>query len=213
MLEVTDPEDGAVVATPVYTFRGVTDPGCTVSVGDRYHADVDSEGNWSLDLKLRQGDNATTFVATDATGNTTKTRLTVNHKPERATPSMPCDVDVETGRQYCGGWGDIVEVDLDRSEIVFDLYRYVSTGEEEYEFEYVNENPLLRRLPVAATVDIRACAPEPGTAQPGPGCGSPDDFETWSFADLAEFVAAGAERWNVTTQDSVVTHIEQWWWP
>jgi hypothetical protein len=85
MLEVIDPGHGAVaavVSTPVYTFRGVTDPGCSVSVGDEYYADVDTEGNWTLDLELRFGDNGITLVASDPNGTTTMTSLLVSYRPE-----------------------------------------------------------------------------------------------------------------------------------
>jgi hypothetical protein len=52
----------------VYTFRGITEPGCTVEVGGRYFADVDADGDWTLELLLRPGGNATTFTATDEAG-------------------------------------------------------------------------------------------------------------------------------------------------
>jgi len=82
MLEVNDPTNGAVVYTQVYTFRGVTDPGCSVSVGDRYYADVDADGTWSLDLKLRVGGNTTTITASDPTGMTTRTQVAVDYLPD-----------------------------------------------------------------------------------------------------------------------------------
>jgi hypothetical protein len=81
-LKITDPIDGAVVANKVYTFRGVTDPDCTVDVDGKYYADVDSNGNWTLNLTLHRGNNATTFVATDLRGRTTKILLRVTHLPE-----------------------------------------------------------------------------------------------------------------------------------
>ena len=81
-LEVTDPEYGAIISTLVYTFRGVTDPGCLVSVGDRYYADVDADGTWTLDLKLRVGGNTTTITASDPTGMTTKAQIAVDYVPD-----------------------------------------------------------------------------------------------------------------------------------
>lgn len=208
-LVVTDPVPGATVATRAYTFRGTTEPGSTVSAWDRWEADVDAAGNWSITLVLNLGSNVTRFMAVDAAGNNTVAESSVTYVP----PPMPCQVDAETGQEYCGGWGDIIKVDLGRSEIIFDLYRYVSTGPEEYEFEYVNENPLLRTLRVADDVEIQACTPEPSSALPSPSCGTPHGDAHWTLADLADFVAADAIWWNVTTQNSIVTHIHQWWWP
>ena len=63
-LEVLDPAHGATVTSANYTFTGVTDPGCTVTVGGRYEATVDEDGTWSLDLMLEPGRNSTTFTAT-----------------------------------------------------------------------------------------------------------------------------------------------------
>jgi Glucodextranase, domain B len=67
MLEITDPGFGATVTDAVYPFRGVTDPGCTVTVGGKYVADVAADGRWTLRLGLGPGRNSTTFVATDPT--------------------------------------------------------------------------------------------------------------------------------------------------
>ncbi len=82
MLQVTDPLNGTTVHHGAYTFRGVTDPGCTVSVADRYHAKVEADGTWALDLVLHLGDNATTVVATDGNGLDTRTRITVTYQPD-----------------------------------------------------------------------------------------------------------------------------------
>jgi hypothetical protein len=81
MLDVTDPQPGAVVTAAVYTFRGVTDPGCTVDVGGKYFADVDADGAWTLDLLLRPGGNATTFTATDGAGSTTTAQVSLVYAP------------------------------------------------------------------------------------------------------------------------------------
>jgi hypothetical protein len=63
-LEVLDPVHDATVTTARYTFSGVTDPGCTVTVGDKYEAAVSEDGSWALDLTLEPGRNSTTFTAT-----------------------------------------------------------------------------------------------------------------------------------------------------
>jgi hypothetical protein len=68
LLEITDPQPDEVVATAVYTFQGVSDPGYTVNVGGRYFADVDADGNWTIDLLPNPGGNATPFTATDGIG-------------------------------------------------------------------------------------------------------------------------------------------------
>ena len=203
LLVVTDPEPGAIVPTRTYTFRGMTDPGCTVSAVDRWEAEVDEAGNWSIALVLNLGSNVTWFRAVDATGNDTVVETSVNYLPL----SMPCKVDADTGLEYCDVFGDIIQVDVGRSEIIFDLYRIVHPGPGGSEFAFVNENPLLRTLRVADDVEIWACPPEPGTESPGV-C-HPDEYERWTLADLAEFVTDGATFWNVMTLDSIVVDIGQ----
>jgi hypothetical protein len=88
-LEVTDPGDGAVVTATLYTFRGRTDPGCSVDVGGKYFADVDADGNWSIDLKLRPGGNATTFTATNASGLTSTSQIRLGSYPIVTIPDDP----------------------------------------------------------------------------------------------------------------------------
>lgn len=63
-LEVLDPAHGATVTSARYTFTGVTDPGCTVTVGGKYQATVMEDGTWAVDLMLEPGRNSTTFTAT-----------------------------------------------------------------------------------------------------------------------------------------------------
>jgi hypothetical protein len=64
-LEILDPVHGATVTSRRYTFTGVTDPGCSVTVGGKYEATVAKDGSWVLDLMLKPGRNSTTFTATD----------------------------------------------------------------------------------------------------------------------------------------------------
>jgi hypothetical protein len=81
-LEITDPQPDAVVNAAVYAFHGVTDPGCIVDVGDKYFAEVDPDGNWTLSLVLRPGGNTTTLTATDPdTGLRTTQRLQIRYEP------------------------------------------------------------------------------------------------------------------------------------
>jgi len=78
LLLVFDPDHLATVTTRRYTFSGATDPGCTVAVGGKYHASVEADGSWTLDLVLGPGRNSTTFVATDPeTGLETKQAIRV----------------------------------------------------------------------------------------------------------------------------------------
>jgi hypothetical protein len=80
-LAITDPQPEAVVTTTVYTFQGVTDPGCTVDVGGKYFADVDADGSWTLDLVLRPGANTTTLTATDEAGAKTAVQVSLSYAP------------------------------------------------------------------------------------------------------------------------------------
>ncbi|MGB5379590.1 MAG: hypothetical protein WBO25_01190 [Acidimicrobiia bacterium] len=71
------------MTTRRYTFSGVTDPDCTVTVGGKYHATVETDGSWALDLMLGPGRNSTTFVATDPqTGLETKQAIRVYYAEE-----------------------------------------------------------------------------------------------------------------------------------
>jgi hypothetical protein len=63
-LEVLDPVHGTTVTTARYTFTGITDPACAVTVGGKYEATVEEDGTWALDLMLEPGRNSTTFTAT-----------------------------------------------------------------------------------------------------------------------------------------------------
>lgn len=81
-LEIRDPVHGATVTTRRYTFSGVADPKCTVTVEGKYHATVEADGTWTLGLILAPGRNSTTFVATDPeTGLETKQAIRVRYEP------------------------------------------------------------------------------------------------------------------------------------
>jgi hypothetical protein len=92
LLEVTDPIDGAVVSSRRYTFRGRTEPGCTVDIGGRYFADVDADGNWTLELILVPGGNTTTFTATDEAGLSSTAQVNVVFAEEPTTTSTTPDL-------------------------------------------------------------------------------------------------------------------------
>lgn len=96
--------------------------------------------------------------------------------------------------------------------LVFDLARFVSTGEEEYEFELVNSNPLLRTLDIGQNVVVRSCSPEDDKTVPDV-CGSPVDFEVFAVDVLATWVASGSDFWGLRLVDDKITAVEQWWHP
>ena len=79
-LEVLDPVYDATVTTARYTFSGVTDPGCTVTVGGRYEGTVEEDGSWILEVKPEPGRNSTTFIASDReTGLETSEAIRVDY--------------------------------------------------------------------------------------------------------------------------------------
>lgn len=72
VLVVTSPADDAVVSTRTLRFEGRTEPGAVVTAWDRWIAEIDADGNWSIVLVLEPGGNAARIQATDASGNTTE---------------------------------------------------------------------------------------------------------------------------------------------
>jgi hypothetical protein len=114
----------------------------------------------------------------------------------------------------CRYWGFIKSVDSSNQTLVFDLARFESTGEEEHQFELINNNPLLRTLAIADEVVVYACPPAPGEAVPYLGCGNIEDYyEVFTVNDLDAWVDNGAEFWGLRMDHDEVAHIEQWWWP
>lgn len=79
-LRVTSPDDGATVNDRVVAFKGVTEPGASVTSGP-YSADVADDGTWSLQLVLAPGANGASFTAKDRAGNEESVRLTVTYEP------------------------------------------------------------------------------------------------------------------------------------
>lgn len=66
-----------------YILTGSTDPGCTVTVGDKT-AEVDENGIFTVTLDLADGENEFTVTATGKTGNSSKQVVTV----EKLAPVM-----------------------------------------------------------------------------------------------------------------------------
>jgi hypothetical protein len=77
-LEITSPEDGAEFREREVVFRGTTEPGALVRVGE-YQADVDPDGSWSIVLVLSKGENQVGFTARDEAGNESHAGVTVHY--------------------------------------------------------------------------------------------------------------------------------------
>lgn len=226
-LTVIEPADGATVAAADVVFRGTVEPGVQgVSSDSGVDAVIDADGNWEVTITVPSGHNTVFFSALDQAGN----EAVVEHHVTYTAP-MPCggfEVVAEHAsafplgpKDWCGGWGYLESADT--TELVFDLIQVslVVPGDESQGWSFVNENPMLRYLPLSSDVEIRACPPAPGEAAPGI-CGSlwvgPESwqFSLWSPADLAGFVvAAGDELWRVMVDPNTgeVLWVEQWWIP
>lgn len=84
-LRITSPKEGAVVEKKAVTFRGTTEPGATVFSG-QWQADVNSRGDWSIVLIVKEGKNTARFTATDAAGNQTSKTINVFYEGEPPPP-------------------------------------------------------------------------------------------------------------------------------
>ncbi len=103
VLVVTAPQPGTTVAVPTFRFAGFTDPGCSVTAAGGYAADVDADGNWSIELMLDPGGNVATFVATDPEGNTTTATASVTYEPPPRVDGTVLVVDEEGVYQIDAG--------------------------------------------------------------------------------------------------------------
>lgn len=83
-LEITSPEDGAVLTEKRVAFTGTTEPGAKVFAG-RWEAEVARDGSWRLVLVLSEGANRARFVARDAAGNETEASIVVHYAPPTTT--------------------------------------------------------------------------------------------------------------------------------
>lgn len=61
-------------------IRGTTDPDSTVTVND-FQAIINSKGNWSYFLTLREGQNEIKVISTDPAGNETEELISVQYSP------------------------------------------------------------------------------------------------------------------------------------
>lgn len=89
------PADGARFENKVVVFEGETEPGSKVFAG-KYQANVDSKGNWRIELVLSPGANGATLSATDAAGNTSVSKVTVWLDIEEPEPVKKADTEPET---------------------------------------------------------------------------------------------------------------------
>lgn len=126
---------------------------------------------------------------------------------------MQCSFGPLDEPEDCYYWGFIKSVDPSGKKMVFDLARFEYYGEEEYEFELVNRNPLLRTLQIADDVVVLACPPADGTSVPDLGCGSMSEFREYTVGDLESWVDNGAEFWGLRMDSDEIAIIEQWWHP
>ena len=81
-LEISFPNDGASFskADQEINIRGTTDPENAVKIND-FIAIVDTEGNFSYILKLKEGENKIKIVAANLAGKTSEKELTVSYSP------------------------------------------------------------------------------------------------------------------------------------
>ncbi len=89
-LEITAPEEGTEFETDGVVFEGLTDPEARVLAG-KWEADVESSGEWSILLFLREGKNTVKFTAKDAAGNESYATVTVYYAP----PAKPTTTTVK----------------------------------------------------------------------------------------------------------------------
>lgn len=76
ILRLYEMTGGLVTEESSFILAGSTEPGCTVSVGDRV-AEVDSNGLFSVKLDLADGVNEFTVTATTKSGNSSKQVITI----------------------------------------------------------------------------------------------------------------------------------------
>jgi len=79
-LTILEPADESVVELSTITIRGKTLADAVVSVNGEL-TDVDSNGNFSLQVTLEEGPNVFDIIATDEDGNEVDAQLTVSFSP------------------------------------------------------------------------------------------------------------------------------------
>ena len=79
-LQVLSPSDGSTVTTPTITIRGKTVPSAEVFINDTDTV-ADTDGNFSVQMTLEEGDNPILFVANDSDGRAAEAEITVTYDP------------------------------------------------------------------------------------------------------------------------------------
>ena len=79
-LSIESPSDGETTKESSFNVRGKTDVGSRVTVND-FWAIVNSKGDFSYKLALREGENEVKVVATDEAGNKTEKSIKLNYSP------------------------------------------------------------------------------------------------------------------------------------
>lgn len=77
ILEITSPQNNATVFNPTITITGKTKPKAEVFIGDKELV-ADSQGNFSLNYQLEEGENEIAIVANDDLGNYAEKDLVIN---------------------------------------------------------------------------------------------------------------------------------------
>ena len=76
VIDITFPENRQRFAEPGITIKGTTEPGATVTLGER-KADLGDAGQWRIRVELEPGRNRFVVVATDAAGNSARSAVVV----------------------------------------------------------------------------------------------------------------------------------------
>lgn len=79
-IEITSPKDGDTVKDSPVSISGKSDSGVTVTINDRL-AIVRSDGSFTGNLSLSNGDNKVKVVITDRAGNQTTREITIKYQP------------------------------------------------------------------------------------------------------------------------------------
>lgn len=90
VLSISSPSDGEAVESQVVTVEGITEAGANLVVNGIL-AYVESDGSFSLELPLQEGENTILAVATDSSGNAASASITVTY----VVPPNPLDDDLE----------------------------------------------------------------------------------------------------------------------
>jgi hypothetical protein len=92
IIEILSPENGQVFEEKTITFAGMTEPGAQVFAGP-YEAPVGSDGSWSIELVLSEGENRAVFTAVDAAGNEATAVVTPVYQPP-APPTTKAEPEI-----------------------------------------------------------------------------------------------------------------------